>query len=203
MALTAAVDCLKQGGLVAIPTDTLYGLAADVTNDAAVEKLFQAKRRSHGAPLPILVTHLLQASSLVQNMPPLALKLGHLYWPGPLTLVLRRSPAFHSLALAGRDTVALRVPDHAVPIELMQALGGPITGTSANRSGHAPPCTAAEVALELDDNVDIIIDGGPSPIGVESTVVDVTRERPHILREGAIRRAELETAAGGTFDPEV
>ena len=198
--LTAALECLKQGGLVAFPTDTLYGLGADVGSDGAVQRLFQAKRRSPGTPLPILIASVEQAATLTTGMPALALKLGDLFWPGPLTMVLERSPAFQSSALAGSAAVALRVPDHAVPLALIRALGQPITGTSANRSGQPAPRTADEVVEQLDREIDVVIDGGPCPLGVESTVVDLRSGVPRILREGAIRRQELESAAGLPFD---
>jgi L-threonylcarbamoyladenylate synthase len=196
----AAVECLRQGGLVAFPTDTLYGLAADAASDEAVHRLFRAKRRAPDAPLPILVASHEEAARLAKAMPPLALKLGHLFWPGPLTMVLERSPAFHSLALGGGDSLALRVPDHAVPLRLLRGLGRPITGTSANKTGQAAPRTATEVVDQLDDDVDVVIDGGPCPLGVESTVIDLTEDPPRLLREGAVSREELETIAGVKFD---
>jgi len=198
--LTAALECLKQGALVAFPTDTLYGLGADAGNEEAIVRLFQAKRRSPGTPLPILIASVEQAATLTTGMPALALKLGDLFWPGPLTMVLERSPAFQSSALAGSDSVALRVPDHAVPLALIRAFGQPITGTSANRSGQPAPRTADEVVEQLDGDIDVVIDGGPCPLGVESTVVDLRSGVPRILREGAIRRQELESAAGLPFD---
>ena len=199
-ALTAAIDCLRQGGLVALPTDTLYGLAADVTNDEAITRLFQAKRRAPDVAFPILISEVDEAVALTENIPPLALKLAGRFWPGPLTLVLKRSAAFHSLALAGNDSIALRVPDHAVPLALIGLFGSPITGTSANLSGRPAPRTAAEVIEQLGDDVDIVIDGGPSPLGIESTVVDLRQDRPRLLREGAVKRRELEAAAGLSFD---
>jgi L-threonylcarbamoyladenylate synthase len=198
--LTAAVECLRQGGLVAFPTDTLYGLGVDAGNDKAVDRLFQAKRRPPEVPLPILIATVEQAATLTESMPALALKLGYLYWPGPLTMVLERSPAFESLALAGGDSVALRVPDHAVPLALIRSLGRPVTGTSANRSGQPAPRTADEVVEQLDGDVDIVIDAGPCPLGIESTVVDLRGDAPRLLREGAIRREDLESATGVRFD---
>ncbi|MGA2284717.1 MAG: L-threonylcarbamoyladenylate synthase [Dehalococcoidia bacterium] len=195
-ALTAAVDALRQGKLVAFPTDTLYGLGADAANDEAVRKLYEAKRRPLDAPLPILIADIDQTSALVHEMPELALMLASRFWPGPLTLVLRRAETFHSVALAGGDTVALRAPAHPVPLAVIRSLGRPITGTSANRSGEVPARTADEGARHLGDEVDIIIDDGPAPLGVESTVLDLTVDPPRILREGALAREELEAAAG-------
>ncbi len=198
-ALTAAVDSLRRGKLVAFPTDTLYALGADATNDDAVRRLYEAKRRPLDAPLPILVADITQARELTEGVPDLALTLARRFWPGPLTLVLRRADAFHSLALAGGDTIALRAPDHPAPLALIGLLERPITGTSANRSAEPPPRTAAEVAAQLGDEVDIIIDAGPAPIGVESTVLDLTATPPRILRPGAISREQLEAAAGVKF----
>jgi len=198
--LAIVADCLRHGGLVAFPTDTLYGLGVDAADDEAVQKLFQAKRRASASPLPILVADFEQAATLVESMAVLALKLGDLYWPGPLTMVLHRALRFQSPALAGGDSVAVRVPDHVVPLALIRALGRPITGTSANRSGGPAPHTAIEVVEQLDDDVDVVVDAGPCPIGVESTVVDLRNKTPRVLREGAIRREELEAATGVEFD---
>lgn len=199
-ALTAAVDCLRQGGLVALPTDTLYGLAANVTNDEAIMRLFQAKRRAANIALPILISEVDEALALTNDFPALALTLAGRFWPGPLTVVLGRRTTFHSLALAGGDSVALRVPDHVVPLTLIGLFGRPLTGTSANLSGWPAPRTAAEVIEQLGDDVDIVIEGGPSPLGIESTVVDLRQDRPRLLREGAINRRELESTAGVPFD---
>jgi len=195
-ALAPVVDCLRGGGLVAFPTDTLYGLGAAVANDQAVRRLYKAKNRPADDPLPILLSHPRDARQVALRMSDLALKLASRFWPGPLTLVLPRHPAFHSLALAGRDDVAVRVPAHDVPRALIDALAEPITGTSANISGHTPPTTAQEVMEQLGDSVDIIIDGGPTPIGVESTVIDLVGETPRLLRGGAITRAQIEAVVG-------
>ena len=191
-----AVDCLRQGGLVAYPTDTLYGLGAVVTNDGAVRRLFQAKKRTMQKPLPILVGSLEEARWVADMELALALRLASRFWPGSLTLVLPRAVGFHSLALAGGETVAIRVPNHAVPLGLIRAVGQPLTGTSANISGGEAPLTAQAVADQLEDRIDIIIDGGRCPGGVESTVVDLTSDVPQLVREGAISRAEIESITG-------
>jgi len=196
LSLTEAVDCLRRGGLVAYPTDTLYGLGAAAGDDGAVRRLFQAKRRPLDNPLPILVGSLKAAESVAQMGPSLALRLASHFWPGGLTLVLPRELGFHSLALAGGDTVAVRVPNHRVPLALIRELGQPLTGTSANVSGGSAPLTAAAVAEQLGERVDVIIDGGRCPGGMESTVLDLTGESPRVLREGAISRAELESVIG-------
>jgi L-threonylcarbamoyladenylate synthase len=194
--LRVTVECLRSGGLVAFPTDTLYGLGAAVTSDEGVGRLFEAKRRPLDLPLPILLSGAADVVRVAQDMPDLAIKLAFHFWPGPLTLVLRRNPRFRSVALAGRDDLAVRVPDHPAPRSLMEALGEPITGTSANISGGPPPTTAQEVADQLGESVDIIIDGGRTPIGLESTVIDLVGETPRLLREGAITRAQIEAVVG-------
>jgi L-threonylcarbamoyladenylate synthase len=199
-AITEAVDCLRRGGLVAYPTDTLYGLGAAAGDDAAVSRLFEAKRRPLDQPLPILLSDTAQIEQVACLPAPLALKLASRFWPGPLTLVLPRAPAFHSLALARGDSAAVRVPDHSMPRELIRALGAPITGTSANLSGKRPPQTATDVAAQLGESVDIIIDGGPCPLGRESSVVDLTGESPRLLREGSISRQVLEEAIGSALE---
>jgi L-threonylcarbamoyladenylate synthase len=198
-ALAAVVECLQQDGLVALPTDTLYALAADVTNDLAVIRLFDAKKRRRDLALPILIA---TASDALRHaeVTPLSLKLAERYWPGPLTMVLKRKAAFNSLALAGGDSIGLRVPDHAVPLAVISLLGHAITGTSANRSGKKPSLTADDVVDQFGDDVDLVVDGGPVPVGIQSTLVDLTEERPRLLREGAIKREELEEVAGLPFD---
>lgn len=196
ISLTEAVDCLRRGGLIVYPTDTLYGLGVAAGDDGAVRRLFQAKNRPLDNPLPILVASAEEAQWIAQMEASLALRLASRFWPGGLTLVLPRSPGFHSLALAGGDTVAVRVPNHRVPLGLIRELGQPLTGTSANLSGRQAPLTAAEAAEQLGERVDIIIDGGRCPGGIESTVIDLTGESPRLLREGAISRAELESVIG-------
>jgi L-threonylcarbamoyladenylate synthase len=147
-------------------------------------------------PLPILVGSLEEARWVADMELALALRLASRFWPGPLTLVLPRAVGFHSLALAGGETVAIRVPNHAVPLGLIRAVGQPLTGTSANISGGEAPLTAQAVADQLGDRIDIIIDGGQCPGGIESTVVDLTSDVPQLVREGAISRAEIESITG-------
>ena len=194
-ALPEAVAVLKGGGLVVYPSDTVYGLAAAASDERAVERAFVVKGRDAGKALSLLLADAADLEPVCAEVPSLARVLADRYWPGPLTLVLRRSPGFHSAALGGGDTVAVRVPDHPFLRELIRALSEPITGTSANRSGRPACRSAQEVERELGDAVDLIIDGGPSGEGPESTVVDVTRGLPAILREGAIPRADVERLA--------
>jgi L-threonylcarbamoyladenylate synthase len=198
-AIDRAVEVLRRGGLVAYPTDTVYGLAADPTNDAAVERLFAAKRRRPDQPTPLLIAATDDAERFAADVPSVARELMRAFWPGALTIVLRRAETFHSRAVTG-DTIGLRVPGHAFPRELARRLGGPITGTSANPAGGPEPLGADDVVTQLGGAVDLVIDGGRCPGGTPSTVIDCTAEPPRIVRAGAISREELERAAGVTFD---
>lgn len=184
--LEEAARRLQGGGLVAFPTDTLYGLAAAASQEGAVERLFEAKARPNDRPLPILIASAADVDGVATNVSPAAHRLMEAFWPGGLTLVLQRHPRFRSTALAGGDTVAVRVPAHPVALELVRRVGEPLTGTSANVSGRPGPRTAEEVRRQLGDRVDLIVEGGPCPGGVESTVVDCTVVPPQVLREGAV-----------------
>lgn len=161
----------------------------------AVERVFRLKRRSPTQPLPLLLADREQIEMAVASVPPLATRLMDAFWPGALTLVLPRSPLVPASVCGGGQGVGVRVPDHPVPRALARGLGVPIVGTSANISGQPSPRTAAEVREQLGEGVDFIIDGGPCPGGVESTVVDLTGE-PRLLREGAIPRPEIERVLG-------
>jgi L-threonylcarbamoyladenylate synthase len=194
-----AVEVLRGGGLVAYPTDTVYGLAALPTNDVAVEKLFAAKQRRPDQSTPLLIASPRDLMLVTDDVPQVAQNLIRDFWPGGLTIVLRKSPGFRSKAIYG-DTVGVRVPDHIVPRELVRLLGSPITGTSANIAGGAEPLTADDVRSQLGDRVDYVIDGGRCPGGTPSTVVDCTQEPPRILRSGAISREELVRAAGTAIE---
>ena len=198
-ALRHAVDVLRRGGLVAYPTDTVYGLAAVPTDDAAVEKLFAAKERRPDQSTPLLIASPRDLALVAAGVPAMAQNLIRDFWPGGLTIVLRKAPGFHSKALSGH-TVGVRVPDHDVPRELVRLLGSPITGTSANIAGGPEPLTADDVRSQLGDRVDYVIDGGRCPGGTPSTVVDCTTESPRILRAGAISREELVRAAGTAIE---
>ena len=191
-ALVEAAAVLKGGGLVAYPSDTVYGLGAAAGDERAVERVFAVKDRDTEKAISLLLADAADLAPLCAQVPFPARVFAQHYWPGPLTLVLRRSPAFQSAALGGGDTVAVRVPDHAFLRELIRALGEPITGTSANRSGQPACRSAQEVEQELGDAVDLIIDGGPSGAGPESTVVSLTGSLPVVLREGAISRVDVE-----------
>ncbi len=190
-----AAFLLRQGQLVCYPTDTVYGIGAVASNEDAIRRLYAVKGRSPDKPLPLLLAEAAHASFYAE-VTPLAKQLMARFWPGPLTIVMRKSEGFRSRALAGLSTVALRVPDHDVPREIVRMLGEPLTGTSANRSAARPPVSAAEVAFSLGDMISLVIDGGRSPAGLESTVVDVSDGAPVVVREGAVSREELTSVLG-------
>src|SRR5215510_7739292 len=171
-ALANAVRCLRAGGLVAFPTETVYGLGTDATNGKAIARLYEAKGRPAFNPL-IAHIHDLDAAHGLGVLDPVAARLAQVFWPGPLTLVVPRQPScpVAELATAGLATIALRVPAHAVARDLLAVFGGPIVAPSANRSGHVSPTTAHHVLADLRGRIDLILDGGPTPVGVESTIV--------------------------------
>ncbi len=190
-----AVRLLRSGGLVCYPTDTVYGIGAAAGDDGAVRRLFAVKGRPPGKAVPLLLAESGDAAR-VAEVTPLAKTLATHFWPGPLTIVMRKAESYQSVALAGADTVALRVPDDSLVQGIVRGLGEPMTGTSANRAGAPAPVSAAEVALQMGEMVDLIIDGGRSRARVESTVIDITGEGPEILREGVVRKEEVEEAIG-------
>ena len=184
-----AAQTLAQGGVVAVPTDTLYGLAADALNPDGLERVYAAKGRPADMPLPVLVSGWQQsrqvaAVSAVDEL--LARRLAETYWPGPLTMVLPAAPGLPNRLTAGRETVAVRMPDHPVPLALAAALGRPITGTSANRSGEPDITDADELRRTLASRVDGIIVAGPKPAGAASTIVAVSGGVVSLLREGVL-----------------
>ncbi|MFE9636914.1 L-threonylcarbamoyladenylate synthase [Streptomyces sp. NPDC006463] len=191
-----AVGVLRAGGLVGLPTETVYGLGANAEDPAAVSRIFQAKGRPPTHPL---IVHLASAEHLddwVEEVPATARLLAERFWPGPLTLVLRRGRRVPLEATGGLETVAVRVPDHPVALALLSAFGGGVTAPSANLFGSVSPTTAAHVRAELGDAVDFVLDGGPCEVGVESTIVDATGETPTILRPGGVTREDLEAVLG-------
>ncbi len=195
-ALSRAAECLRDGGLVAFPTDTLYALGALASHDEAVARLFEAKRRPSDKPLPLLLASDCDVGGIAVSVSETAKRLMKAFWPGALTLVLQRARRYESRALAGSGTVAMRVPAHPVALELIARVGGAVTGTSANVTGGPSPRDAEEVRRQLGDAVDLIVDGGPAPGGLESTVVDLTGDVPRLLREGAVSLAAIEKAVG-------
>lgn len=182
---------LREGGLVAFPTDTLYALGADASNPLAIARVFAAKGRRLANPIPLLVADLAMASLLLGELPEAAVRLATRYWPGPLTLLLPASREISTLLTAGTDRIGLRAPDAAVALAVIRHVGGPVTGTSANRSGGDDPLDADEVLRQLGEHLDLVLDGGPVAIGQSSTVVDVTVSPPVIVRQGPIAQEEL------------
>ena len=195
-AVAAAARVLADGGLVAFPTETVYGLGADATNPAAVARIYQAKGRPAFNPLIAHVGDIAAARKIARFDAP-ATALAEAFWPGPLTLVLPRTPncAVADLATAGLDTVAIRLPAHPVARDILRTFGGPVVAPSANLSGHVSPTTAAHVQSDLSGRIDLIVDGGPVAVGVESTIVGCF-DAPMLLRAGGLPRAEIERVLG-------
>ena len=195
-AVAAAARVLAEGGLVAFPTETVYGLGADATNPAAVARIYQAKGRPAFNPL---IAHVgdIAAARQIARFDAAATALAEACWPGPLTLVLPKTPncAVADLATAGLETVAIRLPAHPVARDILRAFGGPVVAPSANISGHVSPTTAAHVQSDLTGRIDLIVDGGPVAVGVESTIVGCFDE-PMLLRPGGVPRAEIERVLG-------
>ena len=191
-----AVAILKRGGLVAFPTETVYGLGADASNPAAIRKLYAAKGRPAGHPVIVHLADVSQLARWARDVPPAAMKLAAKFWPGPLTLILRRAPDVSDAVTGGQDTVGLRIPSHPVAHALLTKFGGGIAAPSANRFGRVSATTAQHVKQEFGASVELVLDGGQSDVGIESTIVDVTGKRPVLLRPGHISAREIEQAVG-------
>lgn len=194
--LARAAALLRAGELVALPTETVYGLGADASNAEASARIFAAKGRPANHPL---IVHLADAEALSQwarEIPPEALALARAFWPGPLTLILKKSASVPAVVTGGQDTVGLRVPSHPVAQALLRAFGGGIAAPSANRFGRISPTTARHVADELADQVAVILDGGACDVGIESTILDLSRANPVILRPGAISAEAIAMVIG-------
>jgi L-threonylcarbamoyladenylate synthase len=185
---------LRSGGLVAFPTDTVYGVGALAFDADAVERLYWAKERPADKAIPILLGGTTGVAEVAENVPDMALKLAEHFWPGPLTLVVGKSRRVPTSVASG-GTIGIRVPDHAVALALLQA-AGPMAVTSANVSGHIPARTAGEVLQQLEGKIDLVVDGGITPGGVASTVLDCTSDSPRILRQGPISLEEIESVLG-------
>jgi L-threonylcarbamoyladenylate synthase len=195
-AIREAASILASGGLVAFPTETVYGLGADGLNPEAVSRIYAAKGRPVTNPMILHIADVASALPLVLQWPDTARTLTERYWPGPLTLVLPASGAVPSVVRAGGPTVALRCPAHSVAQALIRAVGRPLAAPSANRSQHLSPTLAEHVVSSLGEAVDLILDGGPTTAGLESTVLDLSSDRPRILRPGPIAPAELVAMVG-------
>jgi L-threonylcarbamoyladenylate synthase len=187
----AAVNVLKDGGVIAMPTDTLYALSANARNAEAVRRVYAIKVREQGKPLPLFVSGAVMAESFGVVTDAARALMKH-FWPGALTVVISKRSGFDSEALAGGSTVALRQPDNAVALAVLDGLGQPLTATSANRSGGADPVSADEVRRQLEGVIDLVIDTGPCAVGISSTIVDCSGPELRILRQGAIPAEEIE-----------
>ena len=195
-AIAKAAQLLRQGRLVAFPTETVYGLGADASNPDAVSRIFSAKGRPADHPL---IVHIADVDSLADwalTVPKSAYRLADRFWPGPLTLVLKKKPVIPSVVTGGQNTIGLRIPNNPVALKLLQAFGGGIAAPSANRFKRISPTQAQHVAEELEGFVDMILDGGPCQVGVESTIVDLSGPQPTLLRPGQISRRQIEQVLG-------
>jgi L-threonylcarbamoyladenylate synthase len=195
-AIERAARLLRDGGLVAFPTETVYGLGADARDAEAVRAVFAAKGRPADNPLIVHVADLADVASVAAEVTPLARELAERWWPGPLTLVLPARPDLPTETTGGLATVAVRVPDHPVARALIAAVGTPLAAPSANRSGRPSPTTAQHVAADLGGVVDLVLDAGPCRVGMESTVVDARGSAPVVLRDGGVTREQLGVGEG-------
>lgn len=202
-ALRIAADALRRGGLVAFPTETVYGLGTHALDPEAVARIYEAKGRPSYNPLIVHVADAAGARALVSAWPEQAERLARAFWPGPLTLVLPKRPIVPDAITAGLPTVGVRVPAHPVALALLREARLPIAAPSANRFTELSPTTAAHVVESLGDAVDIVLDGGPTTVGIESTVVDLTGAVPRILRPGMIDAASIARVAGAVDEREV
>ena len=190
--IRAAVQIIRKGGVVAIPTDTLYGFAACATNAIAVEKVFELKRRPMDLPIPLLISELADIHTVASEVPPEALLAANHFWPGELTIILKKSVLGPDVVTAGLNTIGVRIPDHWIPRGIVKQLGAPITGTSANRHGEPNMPNAQSVKDNFGCEIDLVIDDGTVGNGTASTLIDFSSSRPVILREGSISRIKLE-----------
>jgi L-threonylcarbamoyladenylate synthase len=184
-----AAQTVEKGGVIIYPTDTVYGLGCNLFNEDSVKRVFKIKGE-RTKPLPILASNVKEIEKIAQ-VTEKTIKLAEKFWPGPLTMVLPKKPLLSNIVTCNLDSVAVRVPNHEVALELIRLSGGLLVGTSANKSGKKPPQTASEAAKQIGEEVDVILDGGPTPIGASSTIIDLTGEKPRILRRGPIRMDDI------------
>lgn len=180
-----AAETIRKGGLVIYPTDTVYGLGCNPFNINAVKRVFEVKGRT-GKPLPVLASSVEDAEKIAE-INEKALKIAKAFWPGPVTLILPKKPNLPSLVTSNQESVGVRVPNHEIALELIKLSNGLLIGTSANKTGEESPKTAEEAARQIGEKVDIVLDGGKTPLGTPSTVVDLTAEIPKVVREGPVR----------------
>ena len=191
-----ATEILRAGGLVAFPTETVYGLGADASSPAAVARLYAAKRRPLDHPVIVHFADAARALEWAREVPEAAPKLAARFWPGPLTLILKRSERAGDFVTGGQDTIGVRVPSHPVAHAMLEAFGGGVAAPSANLFGKVSATTAAHAREDLGEDADLVLNGGPSEIGIESTILDLSRGRPVLVRPGRISVADLEAALG-------
>jgi L-threonylcarbamoyladenylate synthase len=201
-AVAAAADVIRRGGLVAFPTETVYGLGADGLNEEAVRRVYAAKGRPEGRGLILHVTSSAALAELAESVPEAARALAEAFWPGPLTLIVARGARVPRAVCGGGESVAVRAPDHPVAQALIRASGRPIAAPSANRSGHLSPTEARHVLADLDGAIDLVLDGGPCPLGIESTIVDVVAAPPRIVRPGAVSIEAVRRVIGDVVAPD-
>jgi len=194
--IARAARILRSGGLVAFPTETVYGLGADASSESAMAKLYAVKRRPADHPVIVHFASAEAAFGWAREIPESARKLAKAFWPGPLTLVLKRSQKAQDFVTGGQDTVGLRLPSHPVARELLQLFGRGVAAPSANRFGRVSPTTAAHVRADLGAEVDLVLDGGPTEVGIESTIVDLSGAAAVLLRPGRITRFDIENVLG-------
>ncbi len=190
--MAPAAEIIKNGGLVGVPTETVYGLAANGLNASAVLKIYDIKGRPETKPISLLVSGMADARKFCRDIPDAASRLAERFWPGPLTLVLKKADGVPDAVTAGGDTVGVRCPDHTKTLELIKLAGVPLAAPSANVSGAPSPKSAEDVLEAFDGQVDAVIDGGPCAVGVESTILDLTVKPPVILRQGGLARQTIE-----------
>ncbi|MCX6995029.1 MAG: L-threonylcarbamoyladenylate synthase [Chlamydiae bacterium] len=200
MSVELAAHYLKKGMLVAIPTETVYGLACNAFDEQAIRNVFQAKKRPYSDPLIVHCKDLESVRGIVSEIPPEALELAEKFWPGPLTLLLPKKKALSDLLTSGSPLIAIRIPAHPLTLELLKLLDFPLAAPSANPFGYISPTTAQHVADQLKDQVAYILDGGPCLIGIESTIIGFKRNRPEILRQGAIPEEQILGCSPKTID---
>jgi L-threonylcarbamoyladenylate synthase len=191
-----AAEIIRQGGIVAFPTETVYGLGADAFSSLAVARIFEVKKRPRFDPLIVHITHQREVERLVTDIPPNAKKLIERTWPGPLTIVLAKREEVPDIVTAGLSSVAIRMPKHPMALRLIEEAGCPIAAPSANPFGYVSPTTAEHVRDQLGDQIDHILDGGPCEVGVESTIISFLEERPRLLRPGGLPLEEIESIIG-------
>ncbi len=198
--ISRAVETLRAGGVISLPTDTLYGVSANALDAAAASKVFNVKGRKEFSPLPVFISDVSDLFRYGRDIPDAAALLAEYFWPGKLTIVVKKSDLVPSVVSGGLDTVGLRIPDHPAPREIVSRLGAPITATSANVSGKPALTDAAAVVCELGERLDLVLDGGRLAPSLPSTVIDMNAVPPKVLREGAVPHFRISELAGISLD---